>query len=121
MAFLPGAMVSLMPCYSPWSEYERGVSFEEWVAKKIFKVDSAYILKKMKSLLAEPEAMEQDDEMVVAFTGRGGGGNPRLKPLSAINESAKTTGKPGSQLARFAIRRCWLATPREEKYELLLL
>ena len=115
MASLPGAMVSLMPCYSPWSECDPGLSFEAWVKEKIFKVDSAYILEKMKSVLAEPEAMEQDDEMVVAFTGRGGGGNPRLKPLTAINESAKTTGKPGSQLARFAIRRCWLATPRETK------
>ena len=114
MAFLPGALVSLMPCYSPWSEYKEGLSFEEWVATKIFKVDSKYILKKMLSVLAEPEKMKQDDEIVVAYTGRGGGGNPRLKPLSAINESAKTTGKPGSQLARFAIRRCWLATPREK-------
>ena len=29
---------------------------------------------------------------------------------SAINEGAVTSGKPGSQLARLAIRRCWLAT-----------
>ena len=58
--------------------------------------------------------MKQDDEMVVAFSARGGGGNPRLKPLSAINESAVTTAKPASQLARFAIRRCWLAMPRTD-------
>ena len=108
MASLPGAIVNLMPCYSPWSEYEKGLSFEKWVAEKIFKPDGESKLKEIKSLLAEPEKMKQDDEMVVAFSARGGSGNPRLKPLSAINESAV------GQLARFAIRRCWLAMPRTD-------
>ena len=73
--------MSLMPCYSPWSEYQEGLSFEEWVAEKILKPDGNSKLEDIKSLLAEHEEMKQDDEMVVAFNARGGGGNPRLKPL----------------------------------------
>ena len=41
----------------------------------------------IKSLLAEPEKMKQDEE----------------------SASVVRLAKPGSQLARFAIRRCWLA------------
>ena len=52
--------------------------------------------------------MKQADEVVVAFGARKGGTNARLKPKSAIDDSAITTAKPGSQLARLAIRRCWL-------------
>ena len=80
MASLPGAIVSLMPCYSPWSEYEKDLSFKKWVAEKIFKPDGKSKLEEIKSLLAEPEEMKQDDEMVVAFSARGG---RRKSPLEA--------------------------------------
>ena len=54
--------------------------------------------------------MKQADEVVVAFGARKGGTNARLKPKSASNDSAISTTKPGSQLARLAIRRCWLSS-----------
>ena len=54
--------------------------------------------------------MKQADEVVVAFGARKGGTNARLKPKSASNDGAISTAKPGSQLARLAIRRCWLSS-----------
>ena len=53
--------------------------------------------------------MKQADEVVLAFGARKGGTNARLKPKSAINDGAIATAKPGSHLARLAIRRCWLS------------
>ena len=91
---------------SPWSECESGVSFEDWVVK-IFKLRDAsdFLVQDIKRFLAKPEEMKQADEVVVAFGARKGGTNAHLKPKSAINDSAITSAKPGSQLARLAIRR----------------
>ena len=112
MASHPGAIVGLTPAYSPWSEYEKGLSFEDWLVR-IFKLrdESDSLVQAMKGLLADPEKMKQDDEVVVSLGGRRGGTNARLKPKSAINASAVTTAKPSSQLARLAIRRSWLHAP----------
>ena len=65
MASCPGAIVSLMPACSPWSECERGVSFEDWVVR-IFKLrdPSDPLVQDMKRFLAEPEKMKQADEVV---------------------------------------------------------
>ena len=111
MASRPGAFVSLMPKCSPWSECESGVSFEDWVVK-IFKLRGASdpLVQDVKRFLDKPEEMKQADEVVLAFGARKGGTNARLKPKSAINECAITLAKPGSQLARLAIRRCWLSS-----------
>ena len=96
---------------SPWSECESGVSFEDWVMKS-FKLAGASLtgplVQDIKRFIDKPEEMKQADEVVVAFGARKGGTNARLKPKSAIDDSAITTAKPGSQLARLAIRRCWL-------------
>ena len=111
MASRPGAFVSLMPKCSPWSECESGVSFEDWVVKS-FKLRGASdpLVQDIKRFLDKPEEMKQADEVVLAFGARKGGTNARLKPKSAINDGAITTAKPGSQLARLAIRRCWLSS-----------
>ena len=66
------------------------------------------LVEDIKRFIDKPEEMKQADEVVVAFGARKGGTNARLKPKSAIDDSAITTAKPGSQLARLAIRRCWL-------------
>ena len=99
---MPGAIVSPMPVCSPWSECKSGVSFEDWVVR-IFKLrdESDRLVQDIKRFLAEPEKMKQADEVVVAFGVRKGG-------TSAA--SAITTAKPGSQLARLAMRRCWLSS-----------
>ena len=97
-----------MPSYPPWSEYKEGLSFEAWM-KRTFKTQQGdSMAQAIKSLLAEPEKMKQDDEMVVAFSRREGRrrANCHMKPESA---SVVRLAKPGSQLARFAIRRCRLA------------
>ena len=101
-----------MPSYMPWSEYKEGLSFEAWM-KRIFKTQGDSMAQDIKSLLAEPEKMKQDDEMVVAFSRREGRrrANCHMKPESA---SVVRLAKPGSQLARFAIRRCWLAKPTDD-------
>ena len=79
---------------------------------KSFKLASASLtgplVEDIKRFIDKPEEMKQADEVVVAFGARKGGTNARLKPKSAIDDSATTTAKPGSQLARLAIRRCWL-------------
>ena len=98
-----------MPARSPWSECESGVSFEDWVVR-IFKLqdESDRLAQDIKRFLAEPEKMKQADDVVVAFGARNGSTNARLKPKSAINASAITTAKPGSQLARLAAVGCIL-------------
>ena len=55
MASLPGAVVSLMPVYPQGTEYEKGLSFEDWVVR-IFKLqdESDSLVQAMKGLLAEP-------------------------------------------------------------------
>ena len=95
MASYLGAIdVSLMPMCSPWSQCESGVSFEDWVVR-IFKLRDASdpLVQHIKRFLAEPEEMKQADEVVVAFGARRGGTNARLKPKSAINDSAITSAK----------------------------
>ena len=88
MASLPGAIVSLVPSYPPWSEYKEGLSFEAWM-KRIFKTQGDSMAQAIKNLLAEPEKMKQDDEMVVAFSRREG--PPRKLPHEArIGECGKT-------------------------------
>ena len=73
-----------MPSYMPWSEYKEGLSFEAWM-KRIFKTQGDSMAQDIKSLLAEPEKMKQDDEMVVAFSRREGRrrANCHMKPESA--------------------------------------
>ena len=98
---------------SPWRECESGVSFEDWVVKsfkQLLRGASDPLVQDIKRFLAKPEEMKQADEVVVAFGARKGGTNGRLKPKSASNDSAISTAKPGSQLARLAIRRCWLSS-----------
>ena len=72
-----------MPSYLLWSEYKEGLSFEAWMTR-IFKTQGDSMAQDI-CLLAEPEKMKQDDEMVVAFSRREGRrrANCHMKPESA--------------------------------------